>query len=80
MLFYIDLRIINSTILVCRLFIVKEICLFYSLTCANVFTYTTIITGESVRDGIISAYQFADADPFRAATHNKGTVLFGNIS
>jgi hydroxymethylglutaryl-CoA reductase len=27
-----------------------------------------------VRDGIISAYQFAEADPYRAATHNKGIM------
>nr|WP_245586973.1 hypothetical protein [Pelistega indica] len=32
------------------------------------------IGGESVRDGIISAYQFADFDPYRAATHNKGIM------
>ncbi|MDB5616640.1 hydroxymethylglutaryl-CoA reductase, degradative [Tardiphaga sp.] len=32
------------------------------------------IGGASVRDGIISAYQFAAADPYRAATHNKGIM------
>lgn len=32
------------------------------------------IGGEEVRDGIISAYHFADADPYRAATHNKGIM------
>jgi hydroxymethylglutaryl-CoA reductase len=32
------------------------------------------IGGVSVRDGIISAYQFAAADPYRAATHNKGVM------
>jgi hydroxymethylglutaryl-CoA reductase len=32
------------------------------------------IGGESVRDGIVSAYQFAEADPYRAATHNKGIM------
>ncbi len=32
------------------------------------------IGGASVRDGIISAYQFAEADPYRAATHNKGIM------
>eukprot|EP00035_Acanthoeca_spectabilis_P021665 m.439445 g.439445 ORF g.439445 m.439445 type:complete len:445 (+) comp18392_c0_seq1:1265-2599(+) len=32
------------------------------------------IGGESVRDGIIAAYQFADADPYRATTHNKGIM------
>lgn len=30
--------------------------------------------GESVVDGIISAYAFAAADPYRAATHNKGIM------
>jgi hydroxymethylglutaryl-CoA reductase len=34
----------------------------------------TDIGGESVRDGMILAYQFADADPYRAATHNKGIM------
>ncbi|MBX9823018.1 MAG: hydroxymethylglutaryl-CoA reductase, degradative [Afipia birgiae] len=32
------------------------------------------IGDESVRDGIVSAYQFAEADPYRAATHNKGIM------
>ncbi|MBP2302711.1 hydroxymethylglutaryl-CoA reductase, degradative [Azospirillum picis] len=32
------------------------------------------IGGEAVRDGIVSAYHFADADPYRAATHNKGIM------
>lgn len=30
--------------------------------------------GEDVVDGIIAAYAFAEADPFRAATHNKGIM------
>jgi hydroxymethylglutaryl-CoA reductase len=30
--------------------------------------------GEFVRDRIIEAYAFADADPYRAATHNKGIM------
>ncbi len=30
--------------------------------------------GEEVRDGIILAYEFAAADPYRAATHNKGIM------
>jgi hydroxymethylglutaryl-CoA reductase len=29
---------------------------------------------EEVRDGIIAAYAFAAADPYRAATHNKGIM------
>jgi len=31
-------------------------------------------SGEQVRDGIISAWAFAAADPYRAATHNKGIM------
>ena len=31
-------------------------------------------SGEEVRDGIIEAWAFADADPYRAATHNKGIM------
>ena len=35
---------------------------------------TDDIGGEAVRDGIVSAYHFAEADPYRAATHNKGIM------
>ena len=31
-------------------------------------------TAEEVRDGIIEAWAFAAADPYRAATHNKGIM------
>lgn len=31
-------------------------------------------SGEQVRNGIISAWAFAAADPYRAATHNKGIM------
>jgi hydroxymethylglutaryl-CoA reductase len=31
-------------------------------------------SGERVRDGIIAAWAFAVADPYRAATHNKGIM------
>ena len=31
-------------------------------------------SGEQVRDGIIAAWAFAVADPYRAATHNKGIM------
>jgi hydroxymethylglutaryl-CoA reductase len=31
-------------------------------------------SAEEVRDGIIEAWAFADADPYRAATHNKGIM------
>jgi len=36
------------------------------------------VGGEKVVDGIIEAYAFAAADPYRAATHNKG-ILNGII-
>jgi hydroxymethylglutaryl-CoA reductase len=32
------------------------------------------VGGEDVVDGIINAYAFAAADPYRAATHNKGIM------
>ncbi len=31
-------------------------------------------SGETVRDGIIEAWAFAQVDPYRAATHNKGIM------
>ena len=30
--------------------------------------------GEEVRDGVVEAWAFAEADPYRAATHNKGIM------
>jgi len=33
-----------------------------------------LYSGERVRDGIIEAYAFAAADPYRASTHNKGIM------
>ena len=30
--------------------------------------------GEQARDGVIEAWAFAEADPYRAATHNKGIM------
>jgi hydroxymethylglutaryl-CoA reductase len=45
--------------------------------------YVTIpkesVGGEEVVDGIVQAYHFAAADPYRAATHNKG-ILNGVIA
>jgi hydroxymethylglutaryl-CoA reductase len=32
------------------------------------------IGGEEVVDGVVFAYAFADADPYRCATHNKGIM------
>jgi len=37
------------------------------------------VGGEEVVDGIVEAYNFAAADPYRAATHNKG-ILNGIIA
>ncbi len=31
-------------------------------------------SGEKVRDGILEAWAFAEVDPYRAATHNKGIM------
>ncbi|MGJ9460517.1 hydroxymethylglutaryl-CoA reductase, degradative [Oceanobacillus sp. CF4.6] len=31
-------------------------------------------SGEEVRDGVIHAYEFAESDPYRAVTHNKGIM------
>jgi hydroxymethylglutaryl-CoA reductase len=31
-------------------------------------------SGENVRDGIVEAWAMAEADPYRAATHNKGIM------
>lgn len=33
-----------------------------------------VLGGEEVVDGIVLAWAFADADPYRAATHNKGIM------
>jgi len=38
-----------------------------------------VVGGEEVVDGIVEAYAFAAADPYRAATHNKG-ILNGIIA
>ncbi|MBU5267906.1 hydroxymethylglutaryl-CoA reductase, degradative [Virgibacillus proomii] len=35
---------------------------------------TGAFSGEEVRDGVIHAYEFAAADPYRAVTHNKGIM------
>jgi hydroxymethylglutaryl-CoA reductase len=37
------------------------------------------VGGEEVVDGIVNAYAFAAADPYRAATHNKG-ILNGIVA
>jgi hydroxymethylglutaryl-CoA reductase len=37
------------------------------------------IGGEKIVDGIVNAYAFAAADPYRAATHNKG-IMNGTIA
>jgi len=35
---------------------------------------TESLNGEEVRDGIVRASRFAERDPYRAATHNKGLM------
>jgi len=41
---------------------------------SHVKVYKEDIGGEEVVDGIIAASAFADSDPYRAATHNKGIM------
>ena len=35
---------------------------------------TEALDGAAVRDGIVAASRFAEDDPYRAATHNKGIM------
>ncbi len=46
----------------------------YRLARARAVFARDVIGGEEVVDGIISAYLFAKADPYRCATHNKGIM------
>lgn len=46
----------------------------YRLSRARAVFGRDAIGGENVVDGILEAYAFAKADPFRAATHNKGIM------
>lgn len=46
----------------------------YRLVRAKAIFKKDVIGGEDVVDGIIKAYAFAEADPFRCATHNKGIM------
>lgn len=46
----------------------------YRLARARVTIAKEDIGGEEVVDKILSAYAFAEADPFRAVTHNKGIM------
>ncbi len=41
---------------------------------ARVVVTKESLGGENVVDAMVEAYAFADADPFRAATHNKGIM------
>jgi hydroxymethylglutaryl-CoA reductase len=45
----------------------------YRLARARV-TFRKEVIGPETVDGIVEAYEFARADPFRAATHNKGIM------
>ena len=44
------------------------------LTRAKAIFGKDLLGGEEVIDGILNAYAFAQADPFRCATHNKGIM------
>lgn len=46
----------------------------YRLARAKAVFKKEAIGGEEVVEGIIKAYAFAEADPFRCATHNKGIM------
>ena len=46
----------------------------YRIVKAEAFFDKEALGGEEAVDGIIHAYNFAVADPFRAATHNKGIM------
>lgn len=41
---------------------------------ARVLASKEALSGEEVVDGIVTAYAFAETDPYRAATHNKGIM------
>jgi len=44
------------------------------LTQARAVFSKEALGGEEVVDGVLEAYAFAEADPYRAATHNKGIM------
>lgn len=44
------------------------------LACAKATFTKEALGGEEVVDGIVNAYAFAAADPYRCATHNKGIM------
>jgi hydroxymethylglutaryl-CoA reductase len=46
----------------------------YRLARATATWTKDAIGGENVVDGVVTAYAFAAADPYRAATHNKGIM------
>jgi len=46
----------------------------YRLARAKAVFDKEVIGGEDVVDGILEAYAFAKADPYRCATHNKGIM------
>ena len=46
----------------------------YRIARARAVWKGSAIGGEEVVDGVIEAYAFAEADPFRCATHNKGIM------
>ncbi len=46
----------------------------YRIARAKAIFRKDVIGGKEVVDGVMKAYAFAEADPFRCATHNKGIM------
>ena len=46
----------------------------HAAACRRAASRTDGHSGEEVRDGIVAASRFAELDPYRAATHNKGIM------
>lgn len=44
------------------------------LACASVIIPSEAVGGSDVVDAVILAYEFANSDPYRAVTHNKGIM------
>jgi hydroxymethylglutaryl-CoA reductase len=53
--------------------IVSNLAIYRLAKCRAVFD-KKLLGGEEVVEGILNAYEFALADPFRATTHNKGIM------
>ncbi|MBL8604471.1 MAG: hydroxymethylglutaryl-CoA reductase, degradative [Myxococcales bacterium] len=49
-------------------------CVYVSCRVPPAMLATDSMHGEAVRDGVVLASRFAERDPYRAATHNKGIM------